>query len=90
MSQHKACPPYTAVNLEIEMNDRDFLMWIHERLENVHGENPHYDYMHKLREIIKHTPTERATANTETENNLNALKKELGITPEPETEPNAN
>lgn len=34
------------------MKDREFLIWIHERLEHVHGEDPSFDYMHKLRAII--------------------------------------
>lgn len=38
------------------MNDRDFLIWIHERLEHVHKENPLMDYMHKLRAVILSIP----------------------------------
>jgi hypothetical protein len=34
------------------MKDREFLIWLHARLEHVHGENPLTDYMHKLRAII--------------------------------------
>jgi hypothetical protein len=34
------------------MSDKDFLQWIHSRLEHVHGENPNYDYMHWLQKII--------------------------------------
>jgi hypothetical protein len=34
------------------MSDKDFLQWILSRLEHVHGENPNYDYMQKLRAII--------------------------------------
>jgi len=34
------------------MTDREFLVWLHNRLEHVHGENPHVDYMYKLRSII--------------------------------------
>lgn len=33
------------------MTDRQFLEWIHDRLEHVHGENPSVDYMVKLRAI---------------------------------------
>lgn len=43
------------------MKDRNFLMWIHERLVNVHGENERYDYMHKLRSIICATPKDQDT-----------------------------
>ena len=38
------------------MNDHDFLNWIHERLQNVHGEDPRVDYMQKLKTIIQSTP----------------------------------
>lgn len=37
--------------MRIKMTDSEFLMWIHERLINVHGENRVFDYMWKLREI---------------------------------------
>ena len=55
------------------MNDRDFLIWLHARLTDVHGENPHMDYMHKLRAIIKATPADQLTPNAGTSNNLAAL-----------------
>lgn len=45
------------------MKDRDFLIWIHERLEHVHKEKPLVDYMHKLRCIIKDYPSEIYTPN---------------------------
>ena len=35
------------------MKDLEFLMWLHDRLEHVHSENPLIDYMHKLRAIIE-------------------------------------
>lgn len=35
------------------MNDKEFLQWIYDRLKNVHGENEHYDYMQKLKVVIK-------------------------------------
>jgi hypothetical protein len=44
-----------------DMNDADFLRWIHERLVKVHGENPLYDYMHRFRAIIMSLPPERLT-----------------------------
>lgn len=34
------------------MNDKDFLIWIHERLEHVHGDNKLCSHMHRLRSII--------------------------------------
>lgn len=36
----------------LEMNDAKFLEWIHDCLENVHGENSNSDYMYRLRDII--------------------------------------
>ena len=45
------------------MRDKEFLQWIHDRLEHVHGENPLYDYMHKLRAIIHLTPPDKETPN---------------------------
>jgi len=45
------------------MTDREFLTWLHERLEHVHGENPQMDYMYKLRSIIEATPPDSYTPN---------------------------
>lgn len=45
------------------MSDREFLMWIHERLERVHGEKAIVDYMHKLRAIIHSMDPETVTHN---------------------------
>lgn len=47
----------------IRMNDRDFLIWLHARLTDVHGENPMFDYTHKLRAIIVATPADKETPN---------------------------
>lgn len=59
------------------MNDREFLMWIHERLVLVHKESPLVDYMHKLRAIIKAIPPGQLTPNCGTSNSLAGLKEEL-------------
>jgi len=59
------------------MNDREFLMWIHERLEHVHKESPIVDYMHKLRAIIKAIPPDQRTPNCGTGSSLIDLKKQL-------------
>jgi hypothetical protein len=32
--------------------DKEHLQWIYNRLVNVHGEDPNYDYMLKFKEII--------------------------------------
>lgn len=45
------------------MNDKEFLMWIHQRLNQVHGENKNSDYMWKLRAIIANTPEDKVTPN---------------------------
>lgn len=46
------------------MRDRDFLIWIHERMTCVHGEAHHIDYMGKLRSIIAAMNPEQETPNT--------------------------
>ena len=56
------------------MNDREFLMWIHERLEHVHKESSSVDYMHKLRAVIKATPPGQITPNNLTANSLAELQ----------------
>ena len=33
-------------------SDREHLQWIYQRMVVVHGENPQYDYMIRLQEII--------------------------------------
>ena len=45
------------------MKDREFLIWIHERLELVCHESPMKDYMHKLRAIITSIPKDQETPN---------------------------
>lgn len=52
------------------MRDRDFLIWIHRRLEG-HGEVDLLDYMHKLRAII------RATPNCNTCNSIDSLIEDM-------------
>jgi len=59
------------------MKDREYLMWLHERLEHVHGESSLVDYMHKLRAIIRVTPEKRETPNCNSCNGLEELKREL-------------
>ena len=58
------------------MKDRDFLIWIHERLEHV-GEDPLADHMHKLRAIIYATDEDQLTPNRILANSLSDLKKLL-------------
>lgn len=59
------------------MTDREFLMWIHERLERVHGENPLMDYMHKLRAIIYAMPASQETPNVMSCSSLKELRQRL-------------
>jgi hypothetical protein len=58
------------------MKDRDFLKWIHERLEYVHHESPLMGYMHKLRAIIATTDPEKETLNIGMSNSLDELDRE--------------
>ena len=58
------------------MKDRDFLKWIHERLEHVHKENPLMDYMHKLRAIIAITDPDQETLNIGMSNSLAEVDRE--------------
>ncbi len=62
------------------MTDREFLMWLHERLEHVHSESPLVDYMHRLRAIIVSTPKGASVPNKgEGRNNLAALLDDLSL-----------
>lgn len=58
--------------------DRNFLMWVHERLQLVYGENELLDYMHRLRAIIERTPYWNSNRCTSFAcNGLDELKKAL-------------
>ena len=61
------------------MKDRDFLMWIHERLEHVHKEDPCIDYMRKLRSIIELYDPHKVSPNITMSNNLDQLKEKLNV-----------
>ena len=45
------------------MKDKEFLTWIHERLEFVHGEDRRVDYMRKLQSIIDNMDENICTPN---------------------------
>ncbi len=45
------------------MHDREFLLWLWNRLKGVHGENPNVDYMNKLWSIMHATPCDQLTPN---------------------------
>lgn len=59
------------------MNDQEFLIWLHERLEHQHGESRHVDYMHKLRAIILATDPNTTTPNTSITNSIEGVRKIL-------------
>lgn len=53
-------------------------MWIHERLEHVHGESCLMDYMHKLRAIIAEMPADRKTVSVgQGKNSLETLQQSI-------------
>ena len=41
------------------MTNRELLIWIHQRLVEVHGESKYVDYMHRLREVIHDMPKDK-------------------------------
>lgn len=45
------------------MTDKEFLRWIHARLE-LNGDDRNMDFMHKLRSIINALPSHQTTPNT--------------------------
>ena len=59
------------------MSDQDFLIWIHERLTDVHSERATFDYMHKLRSIILATESNKVTPNKASYNNIDELRQEF-------------
>lgn len=59
------------------MKDREFLIWLHERLHDVHGEDELFYYMHRLRTIIASMPPNRYSPNTEVYNSLKELQQSL-------------
>lgn len=65
-----------------DASDRDFLAWIHERLEHVYGDSRLIGHMHRLRSIIAATPAGQHTRVTgEGKNSLEALMDSLPPTP---------
>jgi hypothetical protein len=49
------------------MRDKDFLIWLHDRLEFTHHESYNVDFMYKLRAIINSTPEDKITPNCDVE-----------------------
>ena len=58
------------------MDDRDFLIWLHERVVNLHVDNDCEDFKHKLRNIIANIPTGQKAPAVVT-NSMADLKKLL-------------
>lgn len=64
------------------MGDREFLIWIYQRLVKVYGEDELVDYMHKLRSIIADTSLDRVTPNDgRGGNSMDKLIKRLASEP---------
>jgi hypothetical protein len=62
----------------MNMTDREFLMWLHNRLTEVHGEDALMDYMHKFRAIITSIPANQITpSDGRGGNDLKALRNNL-------------
>lgn len=61
------------------MKDKQFLMWLHERLEHKHEENPLVDYMHKLRAIIAATPDFQDSSLAQGCNSLKELERRMAM-----------
>ena len=59
------------------MNDRAFLIWLHQRLVKQHRENECVDYMHKLRAIIIATPADQVTPTCGTGNSIRDIEDRL-------------
>jgi hypothetical protein len=47
------------------MTDREFLLWLYDRLEHVYHEPQDADYMHTLRAIIEAMPEAHITTSKE-------------------------
>lgn len=45
------------------MKDREFLIWLHYRLTEIHGEDSYKDYMWKLRGIVEDYDKQKLTPN---------------------------
>lgn len=64
------------------MKDQEFLIWIHERLEN-YGDSPFVDHMHRLRSVISSIPVDQETPNDgRGGNDLDDLKERISLRPE--------
>ncbi len=68
------------------MTDRQFLCWIHERLQHTKGDSPLESFMHRLRRIIAVTPKDQETLTSiRSYNSLEVLFENLGNDTIPKT-----
>ena len=58
------------------MTDREFLIWLHERLEHQYHVNRNTDWMHKLRVITVCLPREQQSVIEEPKDTIKLLKDE--------------
>lgn len=69
------------------MKDKEFLGWIRDRLQHVHGESKYLDYMHKLKAIVDATPEDQITPNIMStdmlgyESEMEDMKQQFTVTP---------
>lgn len=47
------------------MKDKEFLIWLYNRLVNIHGESKYYDYIYKLVSIINAMDEDQETPNVD-------------------------
>ncbi len=59
------------------MKDREFLIWLHERLVKVHCESKYVDYMHRLREVIHDMPKDKDSRGPVVTMRSNVVQKEI-------------
>jgi len=57
------------------MKDKEFLIWLHERLTKVHGEKNMVDYMHRFRAIIINTDPDKKAPPGPTGNRIEEIMK---------------
>ena len=57
--------------------DLGILVWLHERLVKVHGEDELFGYMHRLRAIIANTPPDRRSRGCS--NSMAELARDLNL-----------
>ena len=59
------------------LTDREFLIWIHERMVHVYKESELVDFLHRFRAIISSIPPKQRTPGFLGKNSLEELKNDL-------------